>query len=175
MEVRAHLRYLRVAPRKVRLVINLVRGLPVDQAMTQLDFLPKGSSLPIKKLLASAIANAEHNFKLDRQHLMVKSIVANEGPRLKRYRPRAFGRAAEILKRMTHVTVVLEDREHKPAPVKTKNGSKPEVTAVKPAAVKHAPAQPATVPAKRRQAADPTDQSKKQSAEDATIRRQGTS
>ncbi len=120
MEVRAHLRHLRLAPRKVRLVVDLVRGMPVDQAVDQLTILPKASSLPVLKLLNSAIANAEHNFKLDRKTLHIKSIVANEGPRLKRYRPRAFGRAAEILKRSSHITIVLEDSGHSAPPAKTK-------------------------------------------------------
>ena len=120
MEVRAHLRYLPIAPRKVRLVINLIRGMQVDRALDQLSVLPKASTQPITKLLKSAIANAENNFQLAHQDLMIKTIVANEGPKLKRYRPRAFGRAAEILKRMSHVTIVLEDKAKTTAPKKTK-------------------------------------------------------
>lgn len=180
MEVRAHLRYLRLAPRKVRLVVNLVRGLPVDQAVDQLSVLPKRASLPVLKLLNSAVANAEHNFKLQRKDLRIKSIVANEGPRLKRYQPRAFGRAAEILKKMTHVTIVLEDLA-KTAPgspkVKTAPGKKPEVIGTGKADVKHTPPATRMIPATQPKVPkkSPTAASKARDAQDPTIRRQGTS
>ena len=115
MQVRAHLRYLRIAPRKVRLVVDLVRGQSVNKGLDQLSLLPKRSALPVAKLIKSAIANATHNHHLDEKTLVIQSIVANEGPRLKRYQPRAYGRAAEILKRTTHVTVILEGKELKTA------------------------------------------------------------
>lgn len=176
MEVRAHLRYLRIAPRKVRLVINLIRGLSVEQATEQLTVLPKRSALPILKLLNSAIANAEHNFKLERKNLIVKSIIANEGPRLKRYQPRAFGRAAEILKRMTHVTIVLEDPKHVDPKPKAK-ATTPKTVPAESVKVDQAPKQP--VAAKPKPAARakklPTDQAKARDAKDKEIRRQGTS
>lgn len=176
MEVRAHLRFLRMAPRKVRLVTNLIKGLPVDHAVDQLSVLPKRASLPVLKLLNSAIANAEHNFQLKRDELFIKSIVANEGPRLKRYQPRAFGRAAEILKRMTHVTIVLEDKsKSKPkkaaaktpaAPVKLgATDVKTETTTTK------VPTKAATV---KKPAKSPTAKSKARDAQDAVVRRTGT-
>ncbi|MBI5466881.1 MAG: 50S ribosomal protein L22 [Candidatus Kerfeldbacteria bacterium] len=176
MEVRAHLRYLRIAPRKVRLVINLIRGLSVDQATEQLTVLPKRSALPILKLLNSAIANAEHNFKLERKNLMVKSIIANEGPRLKRFQPRAFGRAAEILKRMTHVTIVLEDPKHVDAKPKAK-ATTPKTVPAESVKSETAPKQPVAKTPKlsTRVKKSPTDQAKARDAKDKEIRRQGTS
>lgn len=176
MEVRAHLRFLRISPRKVRLVIGLVRGMPVEQAVDQLTVLPKRASLPVLKLLNSAIANAEHNFKLERKNLRIKSIVANEGPKLKRFQPRAFGRAAEILKRMTHVTIILEDAaKSTPKKIVEKKIETIDMTATntkgKPArspvaAVKS----PAGKPNK-----SPTAKSKAHDAKDVTIHRQGKS
>ena len=141
MEVRAHLRYLRIAPRKVRLVIDLVRGQSVERAVEQLAILPKAAALPVKKLIDSAVANAQHNFKLEKQHLFVKSIVANDGPKLKRYRPRAFGRAAEILKRMSHITVILEDRPGTTAKVTSKKPAA-ELPTVSRETIKGQPAEP---------------------------------
>jgi len=110
MEVKAFARNLRIAPRKVRLVIGLVRGMDVDKAVAQLKFFRKASALPVLKLINSAVANAEHNFKLDRDTLFIKKITADGGPVMKRWRARAFGRAAPIRKRTTHLTVVLEVR-----------------------------------------------------------------
>lgn len=170
MEVRAHLRYLRIAPRKVRLVIDLIRGRSLAQAVDQLTILPKGAARPVFKLLQSAAANAEHNFHLDRASLSVKSIVANEGPKLKRYRPRAFGRAAAILKRSSHVTVVLEG---KPA-ASSKAQDKPTTklaTAARPKSGQ--PAEPAVHLAPAKHPSSPESKTKKRSAEDKVIRRQG--
>ena len=107
MDVVAKLRYFRVSPRKVRLVLGLIRGQRVLSAEQQLMNLPKRSSLPILKLMKSAAANAEHNFKLDPKELFIKKAFADEGPKLKRFTPRAMGRAAPVLKRMSHVTIVL--------------------------------------------------------------------
>lgn len=174
MEVRAHLRYLRIAPRKVRLVINLIRGMQVDRALDQLSVLPKASTLPVTKLLKSAIANAENNFQLVQKDLYIKSIVANEGPKLKRYRPRAFGRAAEILKRMTHVTIILEDKAKSPAPKKGAKPPKAETTKVETEDVKHAPAKPAV--AKKLVKKQPaTTKAQERDAQDKTIQRRGES
>lgn len=96
-----------MSPRKVRLVVNAVRGLPVAEAETRLSFLPKLAAQPVLKLLRSAIANAEHNFKLDRRDLHIRHITADGGPTLKRWRARAFGRSAPIRKRTTHITLIL--------------------------------------------------------------------
>lgn len=114
--VEAHLRYLRIAPRKVRLVLDLVRGKTLEVAEQQLLTLPKASSLPILKLLKSAQANAQHNFKLDPKDLYIRQAFANEGPKLKRFMPHAMGRATTILKRMSHVTVVLAPKNEMPKP-----------------------------------------------------------
>lgn len=132
MDVVAHLRHLRIAPRKVRLVIDLVRGLPIDKAIDQLTMLPKRSSLPILKLIKSAQANAVHNFQVDPKTLVVTSIQANEGPKLKRWTPKAFGRANPVLKRTSHVTVVLTGvQTKKPKPVKEEKPAKVDLAEVK--------------------------------------------
>jgi large subunit ribosomal protein L22 len=111
MEVKAQLRYLHVAPRKVRLVAYLLKGKTVQAAEAQLSFLAKRSARPLLKLLRSGMANAENNFKLKKDNLFVKNITVNEGPRLKRWQPRAFGRAAPIIKRSSHILLVLDERK----------------------------------------------------------------
>ena len=107
MDVHASLRHLRMAPRKVRLIVDMVRGLPVAEATLRLSFVQRDAARPVLKLLKSAIANAEHNFKLDPAVLIVKTITADGGTTLKRSRPRAMGRAAPIRKRTTHINLVL--------------------------------------------------------------------
>lgn len=120
-DVIAKLRYLRIAPRKVRLVLDLIRGKDVLSAAAQLEHLPKGSSRPLLKLLKSAEANAEHNFKLDPKSLIIRQAFADEGPKLKRYQPHAFGRATVVMKRSSHVTIILSPKRGKtPAPIKPK-------------------------------------------------------
>ncbi len=109
MKVRAFLKNYRVSPRKVRLLTTLVKGLPVEDAMTQLDRSSKLSSLQVKKLVVSALANAENNFGLDRKNLYVFEMRVDEGPTMKRWMPRAFGRATEIHKRTSRITLVLEE------------------------------------------------------------------
>ncbi len=99
-----------MSPRKVRLVVDAVRGMAVAPALAQLTFMSRAAARPVKKLLESAIANAEHNFKLDREGLYIKAALVNQGPTLKRWRPRAMGAAAPILKRTSHVTLVLESK-----------------------------------------------------------------
>jgi large subunit ribosomal protein L22 len=111
MEARAQARYIRVTPRKARRVVDLIRGLPATEAQAVLRFAPQAASEPVGKVLASAIANAEHNFKLDTDTLVVSRAWVDEGPTLKRFRPRAQGRAYRINKRTSHITVVLESRE----------------------------------------------------------------
>lgn len=110
MEVKAHTRHLRMSSRKVRLVVDAVRGMAVEPALAQLTFMSRAAARPVKKLLESAIANAEHNFKLDRDGLYIKSAMVNQGPTLKRWRPRAMGSAAPILKRTCHITLVLDSK-----------------------------------------------------------------
>ncbi|MEU8340507.1 LSU ribosomal protein L22P [Actinomadura meyerae] len=111
MEARAQARYIRVTPRKARRVVDLIRGLPAAEAQAVLRFAPQAASEPVGKVLASAIANAEHNFKLDSDTLVVSRAWVDEGPTLKRFRPRAQGRAYRINKRTSHITVVVESRE----------------------------------------------------------------
>lgn len=102
---------IRMSPRKIRLVADLIRGVRATDADAKLRFVPKAAATPVRKLLASAVANAEHNFKLAKEGLMVKSIAVNQGPVIKRFRPRAMGRAAPIRKRMSHITIVLTDKK----------------------------------------------------------------
>ena len=141
MEVQAHLRNLHMSPRKVRLVIDLVRGKAVGVAITQLSFLQKDAARPVLKLLQSAMANASHNHQLDVSTLRIKAAMANSGPTMKRFRPRAHGSAAPIRKRTTHLTLVLTDE---PAPAtpekeKPKARTRRRVTAAAPVVAPAAP------------------------------------
>jgi large subunit ribosomal protein L22 len=111
MNVRAQAKHVRQSPYKVRRVLDLVRGLPVDEARVVLDFTNRKAAVTIKKVLDSAIANAEHNFALDAEELYVQQAYADEGPTLKRWRPRARGRATKIRKRTSHITIVVADQE----------------------------------------------------------------
>lgn len=110
MEVIAHARFVHMTPRKVRLIADLVRGMDVARAEAQLRFFSKAAARPVLKLIQSAVANAEHNFKLAPEGLYIKKLTVDVGPSLKRWRARAFGRAAGIKKRMSHITVVLDTR-----------------------------------------------------------------
>jgi large subunit ribosomal protein L22 len=115
MEARAQARYIRVTPRKARRVVDLIRGLPAAEAQAVLRFAPQRASEPVGKVLASAIANAEHNNKLDPETLVVSRAYVDEGPTLKRFRPRAQGRAYRVNKRTSHITVVVESRPEEAA------------------------------------------------------------
>ena len=110
-EVRAVARYVRMSPRKVRLVVDQVRGLAVDEALAILRFTPKAAAKPVAKVIESAVANAEENFGLAREDLYISKIFADVGPTFKRYRAGARGRVKPILKRTSHITVVLEEME----------------------------------------------------------------
>lgn len=109
MESTARLKYLRIAPRKTRLVADMIRGLTVVQAEQQLRFLAKRAASPMEKLLKSAVANAENNAKMVKDNLYISQIIVDEGPTLKRWRARARGSAAEILKRTSHITLTLKE------------------------------------------------------------------
>ncbi|MFZ1720182.1 MAG: 50S ribosomal protein L22 [Candidatus Moraniibacteriota bacterium] len=111
MKVVATLKNLRIAPRKSRLVVGSVIGMQVDVALVQLGKQTKRTSLPMLTLLRSAIANAENNFGLDRKTLFVKTAEVGEGAKLKRWKPKAFGRAGAIIKRSSKIFLVLENRE----------------------------------------------------------------
>ena len=105
---RAIAKYIRISPRKVKIVIDLIRGKQVDQALAILMYTPKAAAPVVLKLLNSAIANAENNLQLNRDSLYVAETYANQGPKLKRYWPRSHGRADQILKRTCHITIVLD-------------------------------------------------------------------
>ncbi|GGK92920.1 50S ribosomal protein L22 [Mangrovihabitans endophyticus] len=105
---RAIARHVRISPSKARRVVNLVRGLPAKEALTVLQFAPQAASEQVYKVLASAIANAENNERLDPDALLVSEAFVDEGPTLKRFRPRAQGRAYRIRKRTCHITVAVE-------------------------------------------------------------------
>lgn len=111
MEVKAQLRHLRMSPRKVRLVADLVRNKKVEEAQNILKFTVKRATNPLLKLLNSAIANAENNFKLDKSKLFISEIKVDQGPTLKRWKPRARGRVDPINKRTSHVTLILDTSE----------------------------------------------------------------
>ena len=105
---RAVAKHVRISPTKARRVVNLVRGLPAKDALTVLQFAPQAASEPVYKVLASAIANAENNERLDPDALLVSEAFVDEGPTLKRFRPRAQGRAYRIRKRTCHITIAVE-------------------------------------------------------------------
>jgi large subunit ribosomal protein L22 len=109
-EARATARFVRITPMKARRVIDLVRGMPVADALTTLKFAPQAASEDVYKVVASAAANAENNQRLDRSLLWVSEAWVDEGPTLKRFRPRAQGRAYRIRKRTSHITVVVQAR-----------------------------------------------------------------
>ena len=148
MEVSAKAKYIRMSPRKVRLVVDVVRGMGLAEAQQQLQFMNKAAALPVLKLINSAAANAEHNFKLKPETLFVKTITADGGPTLHRWKARARGRAAPIRKRTTHIKVVLDEvgketeepkkpekkvekKEVKKSPSAKASGDKPAKKAIK--------------------------------------------
>lgn len=111
MESKATLKYARISPRKVKIVLDLIRNQPVDKAMAILKFTPKAACEPLAKLLKSAMANAENNHNMDVNKLYVAECYACPGPILKRIRPKDHGRAHRILKRTSHMTLVLREIE----------------------------------------------------------------
>ena len=108
MEIKAEIRHLHIAPRKVRLAANLIKGMSVEDAGRELAARTKRASDPLYKLLQSAVANAKHNFLAGDGTMVIKDVRVNPGPVSKRFRPRAFGRAAPIRRRTSHVSLVLE-------------------------------------------------------------------
>ena len=133
MEARAQARFVRVTPMKARRVVDLIRGLPASEARAVLTFAPQAASEPVGKVLDSAVANATNNHNLDPATLVISEAYVDEGPTMKRFRPRAQGRAARIRKRTSHITIVVESR--RPAAPKP---------AVKKAVAKKAADKPAT-------------------------------
>ncbi|MBI2450504.1 MAG: 50S ribosomal protein L22 [Candidatus Nealsonbacteria bacterium] len=140
MRVAAKLRYLRIAPRKVRLVADLIRGKTIEEAQAALNFTVKKAAKPLLRLLNSAIANAKNNFQLDPANLYILSLSVDEGPKTKRWMPRARGSAYEIQKKVSHVNLVLEEikkskgvktkivEEKKVSPTVTEQVEKPQKT-----------------------------------------------
>lgn len=111
MEARAYLKHVRMSPRKVQIVLDLIRNQPVDKAMAILKHTPKAASEHLEKLLKSAIANAENNNNMIKEDLYVSECFVCPGPTMKRVRPRAQGRAFRVLKRTSHITLVLKEKE----------------------------------------------------------------
>ncbi len=152
----ASARYVRVTPLKARRVVDLVRGLPVDQALATLEFAPQAAAETVHKVLRSAVANAETTEGLDTHDLVVSVALVDEGPTMKRWRPRAQGRATRINKRTSHITVAVEPASSlAPEPVKKPAKKAPAKKASEPAkktTAKKAPAKKATAekaPAKK--------------------------
>ena len=110
METRAFAKYIRITPRKVRIVLDLIRGKNVAEAFAILKFTPKAGADVVEKVLRSAVANAENNFDMDADKLFVKTAYADQGPTLKRIHPRSRGQAFKILKRTSHVTIVVDEK-----------------------------------------------------------------
>jgi large subunit ribosomal protein L22 len=110
METTAKARYVRISPRKVRLVMDMVRGKPVEEALRTLSLVRKAASPIIAKVIRSALANAENNHGMDTEGLVIKKACVDEGPTMKRFIPRAMGRATMIRKRTSHITVVLSEK-----------------------------------------------------------------
>src|SRR5690606_27899394 len=110
MQAKAVARTVRIAPRKARLVVDLIRGKQVGEAVAILKHTPKAASPIVEKLLKSAVANAEHNYDMDVNNLLVSKVYVDEGPTMKRFRPRAQGRASQINKRTSHITIVVSEK-----------------------------------------------------------------
>ena len=111
MEAKAVARYIRISPNKARQVVDLIRGKDANEALAILSLLPKRAAEPLKNALKSAIANAEHNYDMDADNLYVSKICVDQGPTLKRYKPRAYGRADLMRRRTSHITVVVSEKE----------------------------------------------------------------
>ncbi|MFZ3129989.1 MAG: 50S ribosomal protein L22 [Desulfosporosinus sp.] len=111
MQAKAVAKYVRISPRKVRQVVNLIRGKKISDAFAILQFTPNGSTDDVAKVLKSAVANAGHNYDLHVDDLIITEICVDQGPTLKRIKPRAMGRADQIRKRTSHITVVVGEKE----------------------------------------------------------------
>lgn len=113
MEVKATAKFIRISPRKVRPVVDLIRGKKIQEALAILRYTPKKAAALVSKVVRSATANAEHNQEADREDLFVTAVYVDQGPTLKRFKPRAMGRADLIRKRTSHITVVVGDKNDK--------------------------------------------------------------
>ena len=110
MEVKATAKYMRISAQKVRKIVGSIKGKSAETGINALKFMPQKSAGLVEKILRSAIANADQNAKMDVDSLVIKNIIVNEGPTLKRFRARARGRASRILKRTSHITVIVSER-----------------------------------------------------------------
>jgi len=137
--MKAHLKNYRQSPRKVRLVANSIRGKKVDEALTQLEFIPKRASKTISKIVKSAAANAEINFKSDRKDLVIEDITVDKGIVLKRFRARAKGRAGRILRRTSNIKVKLSEAKPKRASTNSTAAKKRTSKTIRKTPVKKAP------------------------------------
>lgn len=131
MEVKAKLNYLRIAPRKVRLVADLIRWKKIEEAQSILKFTVKKGAHPLLKLLNSAIANAKNNFQIEPDNLYISKITVDEGPKYKRWMPRARGSASEIQKKTSHITLILNEAKGAKKSKKIKKGERKPVDIVK--------------------------------------------
>ncbi len=109
MDVKAVAKYVRISPQKVRKIVGAIKGKPVENSINSLKFMPQKSAGIVEKILRSAVANADNNNDLDIDRLIVKNVIVDEGPTLKRFRARARGRGSRILKRSSHITVIVAD------------------------------------------------------------------
>ncbi|AOY59750.1 MULTISPECIES: 50S ribosomal protein L22 [Desulfococcus] len=109
MEVKAVLRYVRTSPQKVRSIVDAVKGQPVERGLSTLKFMPQKTAGIVAKVIRSAVANADENLGIDVDALIIKNVIADQGPMLKRFHARARGRGTQIFKRTSHITVILEE------------------------------------------------------------------
>lgn len=109
MEVKAVTKYVRISPQKVRMLVDAVKGKPVENALNSLKFMPQKAASIVEKTMRSAVANASQNMGIDVDALVVRNVIADQGPTLKRFRARARGRGTRILKRTSHITVILAE------------------------------------------------------------------
>lgn len=127
MEIKAQAKYIRMSPKKIRQICDVIRGMEASQAETQLQFIKRRAAKPVLKLLRSALANAKHNFGLEKENLYIQKIVADEGPTLYRWQPRAFGRATPRRRRASHISLILSERKLAKAEVRREKLEAPEV------------------------------------------------
>ncbi|WP_027365227.1 50S ribosomal protein L22 [Desulfotruncus alcoholivorax] len=110
-EAKAVARFIRISPRKVRLVVDLIRGKDVKEALAILKYSPQRASVPVAKVVKSAVANAEHNYDMDSDNLVVAACYVDQGPTIKRWQPRAMGRADVLRHRTSHITVIVKEKK----------------------------------------------------------------
>ncbi|SFG94992.1 large subunit ribosomal protein L22 [Desulfotomaculum arcticum] len=110
-EAKAVARFIRISPRKVRLVVDLIRGKDVKEALAILKYTPQRASVPVAKVVKSAAANAEHNYDMDSENLVVAACYVDQGPTIKRWQPRAMGRADVLRHRTSHITVIVQEKK----------------------------------------------------------------